>query len=247
MLCIHPTLFVPTGNVQYILSKFTLIGVLSFDFVTVVARSPEQLLPVTVLTPPPKSSTPVSGMLYSRLAAFFLFPFIASALASDQTVMGETQTQTLSDFLTIEPSASIFYDYARGINLGSKLSDKSSMITVFVPKNKAIMKLAKKPHQDKVQTDGDVILTEEEMYARSQKNVERWIAAHIIPTYPIDFSSQSYPTLLDGTSIRFDIAKGDPDTPEWSNVLVNKEIRIVGFKEASNGAYYLVDGVIETN
>lgn len=54
-------------------------------------------------------------------------------------------TQTLADFLTIEPSASIFYDYARRISLGNKLGDKSSMVTVLVPNNKAIMKLAQKP------------------------------------------------------------------------------------------------------
>lgn len=65
--------------------------------------------------------------------------------------MGEEQagvshsTQTLADLLTIEPSASIFYDYARGIGLGNMLNDKSSMITVLVPRNKAVMKLAKKP------------------------------------------------------------------------------------------------------
>ena len=90
-------------------------------------------------------------MLRSRLAAFLLFPLLSSALAAEQTVMGEAQTpashtaQTLADLLTIEPSASIFYDYARGINLGNKLSDKSSMITVLVPMNKAVMKLARKP------------------------------------------------------------------------------------------------------
>jgi len=155
-------------------------------------------------------------------------------------------TQTLADLLTIEPSAAIFYDYARRISLGNKLNDESSMITVLVPRNKAIMKLAKKPHQDKVVVNEGVILTEEEMYTRSQKNIERWIAAHMIPTYPIDFSSQTYPTLLDGTSVKFGVAKGDPDALEWSNVLVNDNIRIVGSKEASNGIYYLIDGVIET-
>ena len=93
----------------------------------------------------------VLDMLRSQLTAFFLFPFLASALINDQTVMGETQanlshsTQTLADFLTIEPSASIFYDYARGVDLGNRLSDESSVITVLVPMNKAIMKLAKKP------------------------------------------------------------------------------------------------------
>lgn len=90
-------------------------------------------------------------MLRMRLTALFIFSFFASALANDQIVMNEAHAspshsaQTLADFLTIEASASIFYDYARGIDLGNKLSDPSSMITVLVPKNAAVMKLAKKP------------------------------------------------------------------------------------------------------
>jgi len=156
-------------------------------------------------------------------------------------------TQTLADLLTIEPLASIFYDYARRISLGSKLNDKSSMITVLVPRNEAVMKSSKKPHQDDEPVDEGVILTEEERYSRSQKNIERWIAVHMIPTYPIDFNSQVYPTLLDGTSVKFDVTKGGSDALEWSNVLVNNNIRIVGSKEASNGVYYLIDGVIESD
>ena len=99
----------------------------------------------------PQSLTPVFNMLRSQLAAFLLFPLFSSALVNEQTVMGQAETpvshttQTLADLLTIEPSASIFYDYARGIGLGNKLNDKSSMITVLVPRNKAVMKLAKKP------------------------------------------------------------------------------------------------------
>lgn len=99
----------------------------------------------------PKPLASVFTMLRSRLAAFLLFPLLSSALVNDQTVMGQEQisvshsTQTLADLLTIEPSASIFYDYARGVGLGNKLNDKSSMITVLVPRNKAVMKLAKKP------------------------------------------------------------------------------------------------------
>ena len=54
-------------------------------------------------------------------------------------------TQTLADLLTIEPSASIFYDYARRVSLGETLNDRSSMTTVLVPRNEAVMKLAKKP------------------------------------------------------------------------------------------------------
>jgi len=101
---------------------------------------------VTTLTLPPNFS---HDMLRSRLAAFLLFPLLSSAL--EQTVVSEARpavsymTQTLADLLTIEPSASIFYDYARGVDLGNKLNDKSSMITVLVPMNKAVMKLARKP------------------------------------------------------------------------------------------------------
>lgn len=90
-------------------------------------------------------------MLGSQLAAVSLLPLFVSALVNEQTVMGEAQThllhsaQTLADFLTIEPSASIFYDYARGTSLGNNLSDKCSAITVLVPSNEAVMKLAKKP------------------------------------------------------------------------------------------------------
>ena len=54
---------------------------------------------------------------------------------------------------------------------------------------------------------------------------------HETQVYPINFDTQSYPTLLDGTTV--DIVKGDPGSraPEWSNVLVNKDIRIIGSKE----------------
>ena len=90
-------------------------------------------------------------MLRSRLAAFLLFPLLSSALVDEQTVMSQERaavshsTQTLADLLTIEPSASIFYDYARRVGLGETLNDRSSMTTVLVPRNKAVMKLAKKP------------------------------------------------------------------------------------------------------
>jgi hypothetical protein len=52
---------------------------------------------------------------------------------------------TLSDILTIEPTASIFFSYAREIELGSMLSDRDRNISVLVPTNKAVMALARKP------------------------------------------------------------------------------------------------------
>ena len=56
-----------------------------------------------------------------------------------------TPQPTLADLLTIEPSASIFYSYARELELSSRLSDHDAKFTVFVPTNKAVMALARKP------------------------------------------------------------------------------------------------------
>jgi hypothetical protein len=52
---------------------------------------------------------------------------------------------TLADLLTIESSASIFYTYARETELSSKLMDENTRWTIFVPTNKAVMTLARKP------------------------------------------------------------------------------------------------------
>ena len=78
----------------------------------------------------------------------------ASSLGEEQIIMTESSPEytpqttvkpTLADLLTIEPSASIFYSYARELELSSILSDTSSKLTIFVPTNKAVMGLSRKP------------------------------------------------------------------------------------------------------
>ena len=56
-----------------------------------------------------------------------------------------TPQPTLADLLTIEPSASIFYSYARELELSSAFSNPSTKLSLFVPTNKAIMALSRKP------------------------------------------------------------------------------------------------------
>ncbi len=52
---------------------------------------------------------------------------------------------TLFDLLTIEPTTSIFFSYARELESSRLLVDLDSNITVLVPTNKAVMALARKP------------------------------------------------------------------------------------------------------
>ena len=52
---------------------------------------------------------------------------------------------TLFDLLTIEPRTSIFFSYAREIELSRLFVDVDSNLTLLVPTNKAVMALARKP------------------------------------------------------------------------------------------------------
>jgi hypothetical protein len=91
--------------------------------------------------------------LPSISSLLLLLPLLTSTFASqaDQVAM-HTENQpttsskpTLADLLTIEPSTSIFYGYARELEMSSMLSDGRLKLTVLVPTNKAVMALARKP------------------------------------------------------------------------------------------------------
>ena len=145
------------------------------------------------------------------LLTLFFLPAISSASEDDQIVMSAgpdytptiTPQPTLADQLTIEPSASIFYSYARELELSSIFSEPGAKVSLFVPTNKAIMALSRKPwvldviapcwwltdihygcrHQGAEETD-DTEITEEQYDTRAKENVERWVSAHIIPVGP---------------------------------------------------------------
>nr|GAT53721.1 predicted protein [Mycena chlorophos] len=166
-----------------------------------------------------------------------LLPALAQS-SPEQIVIGQTTMQpTIADLLTIESSASIFYSYARELTLSNAFSDTGSQLTVFAPSNKAVMALARKPHQDPEPIDEGVIITEEEFDARSKTNVERWVSAHLVPQSPITFDGQTYATLLDGKSLTLTAGKGSTGASDWSHAILGDGIHIVGMREASNGVH----------
>lgn len=141
-----------------------------------------------------------------QFISFFL-PFISLSLASqlDQTVMNNDDYvpermvhPSLADLLTIESSASIFYSYARELELSKMFSNTELNITLLAPNNKAVMALARKPcvdiivmyynpssnghcrHEGNTPVDEGIEITEEEFDTLSKSNVERWVSAHII-------------------------------------------------------------------
>ncbi|KAG8837315.1 hypothetical protein FRC18_009483 [Serendipita sp. 400] len=187
---------------------------------------------------------------------------IVPQIVLDQTAEGSQRIMTqpavpedftsppmLSDQLSLEPQASIFFSYAReSAKLSGILSGvgeySGQKYTVFVPTNKAVMTLARKPHQSV--EDGTIEITDEEAERQSQVNVERWLSAHFIPgTIGLDKGAEGeHQTLLDGKPLSLSRLPSH-HTPEWANWRVNSESHIIAKREAPNGIIYLMEGVIE--
>ncbi|EDR04457.1 uncharacterized protein LACBIDRAFT_330594 [Laccaria bicolor S238N-H82] len=142
---------------------------------------------------------------------------------------------TLADLLTLE-----------------RLSPPSTAIlklTLLVPTNKAVMALAKKPHQGMDDVDDGVEMLEGEFDSRLKSNVEHWFSVHVIPVRstclvygdlhnvaylydaPISWDPE-YETVLRGNLISFTpISMNDGKGPEWSRVTLEEGIRILDKRE----------------
>ena len=92
-------------------------------------------------------------MRFQFLALLFLPVLALSSSSQEQQIVMNNDAgrpfislqPTLADLLTIEPSASIFYSYARELELSARFADDRVRYTLFVPTNKAVMALARKP------------------------------------------------------------------------------------------------------
>lgn len=96
-----------------------------------------------------------------KFSATFTIPLISftlgihAAAAADQIVLPNAPMHdnrpasnvgpTLFDLLTIESGSSIFFSYARELELSKLFVDANAKLTLLVPTNKAVMALARKP------------------------------------------------------------------------------------------------------
>ncbi|KAI5998241.1 hypothetical protein EDD15DRAFT_307804 [Pisolithus albus] len=203
-----------------------------------------------------------------RLSHLFVFvlPFLVSASLDEQSIlssppnMGDQQGDsdtgytpltrpqpTLADLLTIEPSASIYYSYARETELSLEFDTADQYLTLLVPTNRAVMALGRKPHQGPPSAVPIIEMSEQQFDEQSKRNVQRWVSAHIIPSR-ISLSNlpMTYDTILEGKSVTFiPISETAQDSPDWARVVLEDGSRIISMKEGMNGALYLVDGTID--
>ena len=73
-------------------------------------------------------------------------------MAHEQTVLKDDtfsprvhSKPSLADLLTVETSVSIFYSYARELELSVSFANEQANLTILAPTNKAVMAMARKP------------------------------------------------------------------------------------------------------
>lgn len=213
-----------------------------------------------------------SKRLIAALSSFHI-AIVSCTTFAGQTIMKSDEDSfirpqgvlpNLADLLTIQTQSSIYYSYARDTDISKRFTeDNSNGITLFVPTNKAVQALARKPNDD---PHADISqLSNEEFYVRSSDRVKQWVGAHIVPMSPIDLTSATpYDTLTPGVSVTFKPAQGqsrapvgggvetqdglpdlDDDKPVWKKYILNNGIKILDEKVASNGVIYIIDGTVD--
>ncbi|KAK1220362.1 hypothetical protein PQX77_016853 [Marasmius sp. AFHP31] len=169
---------------------------------------------------------------------------IPMMMDTEYTPQTNSAGPTLADLLTIDSSTSIFYSYARELELSKLLNDESAGLTLLAPTNKAVMALARKPHES-TETRDETVISEEEFDKMAKRNVERWVSAHIIAEPLEKLEMRSYDTLLEGRSVTFsDSEDTKSESVPWQKVVVEDGIRFKDMKKAANGVIYVIDGTI---
>ena len=93
----------------------------------------------------------------------------------------------LSDVMGRDRSINMFASFTRDIeSVSRRLEDPSGKSTVLAPLNSAVEKLPRKPWEDPDDygTLGANAYEGEEGYERAQRNLRRFVEAHIIPLNP---------------------------------------------------------------
>src|SRR5208282_302814 len=95
----------------------------------------------------------------------------------------------------------------------TRLSDESVNSTLLVPRNSALQTLPRKPWEDKSDNeqvtthDSKDLLWNKEAEDRARKNLEDFVAAHVITNYPIQ-EGKDLPT-LNGSTVSYKVKGGD--------------------------------------
>ena len=124
----------------------------------------------------------------------------------------------------------------------TRLADQSVNSTLLVPRNSALQTLPRKPWEDKSNDEqitkhgSKDLFWNKETEDKAKKNLEEFVAGHIITKYPIQ-EGKDLPTLT-GSTLSYKVKGGE-------KYIFPGNIKVLGEREAANGAIWVLDGVIE--
>jgi len=124
----------------------------------------------------------------------------------------------------------------------TRLSNESLNSTLLAPRNSALQTLPRKPWEDKsndeqvTKHDSKDLLWNKEAEDKARKNVEDFVAAHVVTKYPIQ-EGDNLPT-LNGSTVSYKVKGGE-------KYILPGNIKVLSEREAANGAIWVLDGVIE--
>lgn len=123
-----------------------------------------------------------------------------------------------------------------------RLADESINSTLLVPTNSALQTLPRKPWEDR-DDDGQVTrhgskdsLWNKKAEDKAKKNIEEFVAGHLVTKYPVEEGKQL--ATLKGTFVSYTVKGGEKFVDPGN-------IKVLGEREAANGAIWVLDGAIE--
>ena len=141
-------------------------------------------------------------------------------------------------------------DYALGVNdIARRLTDLSARTLVLAPVNSAIVAMPRKPWLGDASTASEKLLVNGQAYqttkdeASAEKNIARFVADHIVPDYPIAVGSKV--KTLSGHVLT--LVVDDKDGSKYVEIADGRRYKVLSTKEASNGAIWVLDGVLQRN
>ncbi|KAL1879232.1 hypothetical protein Daus18300_001811 [Diaporthe australafricana] len=125
---------------------------------------------------------------------------------------GGPGTVILSDVMGKDRSINVFAGLVRDVDsLSRRLDDSSQNSTVLAPLNSAMDKLPRKPWEDAGDYDqlGADAYEGDDGKDRAQKNIRRFVEAHVVPESPWDEGDRVKTLGGDGTEIWWEEKNGD--------------------------------------
>lgn len=180
-----------------------------------------------------------------RLSVSLLFTLAAVSFQGSKAhptspleTMSANTPPLLADIFGGLRQCTIIGDYVRSLKtVSERLVDDTKSTLILAPVNSAIVNLPQKPWQDGPENAQDPKVSILRNDDRASKNIETFVSRHVIPKYPIE-AGKKFKNLA-GQTVSFEVKDGEK--------YIDGKHKVLSEKKASNGAIWVISGVIDSS